>query len=147
MSRRGFFLMTCLLLISLRAGAGNWSGSVGYNNPPGANIGLNFMYLWSNWAFEFGLGNVSSNNNSTSVGGDIGFKYLFRSGVFRPYLQFGAGSGVSVTSSNSGGAGASVGGGFGGAGIFLLGNPIYAYGSYNVGNGSNFYQVGIGYDF
>lgn len=147
MRLHGFFLTTIVLLISMKSFAGNWSGSVAHNNPPGANIGLNFMYLWSNWAFELGIGNAQSSNSSTSVSGDINFKYLFRSGVFRPYLQFGAGSGVSVTTNNNGGAGAGVGGGFAGAGIFLLGNPIYAYGSYNIGNGSNFYQLGIGYDF
>ena len=138
--------MTFSTLISSVARA-DWSGSLAYNNPPGANIGVNFMHLWAKWAFEFGIGNVRANSNTTSVGGDINLKYLFRSGVFRPYLQVGAGSGISVRTESDGSAGASVGGIFAGAGIFLIGNPIYAYGSYNLGNGSNFYQVGIGYNF
>lgn len=125
----------------------DWSMSVGSNNPPGASVGLNIMHLWTNWAFEFGFGQAGSSTNSSntttvSSTGDINFKYLFGSGWFRPYLQGGTGVGVSVGS----GASAGTGSAFGGAGIFMLGQPIYAYLSY-VTTGTGNLQFGVGYRF
>jgi len=124
----------------------NWSVNLGYNNPPGAAIGANFCYFWTNWAFEAGLGSVNSTStnsgNSTttvSVGGDVNFKYLFGSGLFRPYLQGGAGVGIGAGN----GVGAGIGGGFAGAGFFLKGSDLYAYFSYNLGGGG-FLQGGLG---
>lgn len=142
----------CLILVLMSgltsiANANDWSMNVGVSNPPGASLGLNFMYLWTNWAFEFGIGQVGSstnNSNTTTVStsGDLNFKYLFRSGWFRPYLQAGSGVGLSVGS----GASAGTGSAFGGVGIFALGQPIYAYISYLFGN-TNGPQFGIGYRF
>ena len=150
-------ILIAIILMSTQqnAHANNWSASVGYNNPPGANVGLNFMYLWTNWAFELGIGSVqqtTTNTNgqdskTTSVLGDANFKYLFSSGVFRPYLQGGMGSSVSVTNASGVSASAGLGGSFFGGGIFLLGNPIYAYASYNVGGSTSFTQIGIGCSF
>lgn len=154
-----FFVVSLLILVlnPLEAFAG-WSASLGYNNPPGATYGLNFMYLWTNWAFEAGIGGVQQTSTNsggqeaktTSTLGDINLKYLFSSGVFRPYLQGGMGSSVSVTNASGVSAAAGVGGGYVGGGIFLLGNPIYVYGSINTGlssGNSSFVQFGVGYDF
>ncbi len=139
---------------SQQAMAAGWSWSLGYNNPPGATVGLNFMHLWSNWAFEVGIGAVqvkdenSTTNNEDAktlqVAGDVDLKYLFGSGWFRPYLQGGMGAGIGVKSGDETSAGAGIGGGYFGGGIFMIGNPFYLYASYN---SPSFAQVGIGFGF
>ena len=140
-------LLILSMVIYSQLSFADWSMSVASNNPPGASVGLNFMYLWTNWAFEFGFGQAnsstsSSNTTTVSSSGDINFKYLFGSGWFRPYLQGGTGVGVSVGSGASAGTGST----FGGAGIFMLGQPIYAYLSY-VTTGTANMQFGVGYRF
>jgi hypothetical protein len=160
-------LISFLSLLASPAQAG-WSWGLGYHNPPGATLGVNFMHLWNNWAFEAGLGYLGSSETSTQnsqqsgagtttnsdlyAGGDINLKYLFASGFFRPYLQGGMGSAVSLGNSNNSknnsnntGANASLNGGFAGAGIFLLGSEFYVYLSYlTSGNGT--FQFGLGFN-
>lgn len=141
-------LLLTLLPISSYATSG-WSVSLGYNNPPGAQIGANFMYEWTQWAFELGVGNVQTNTtdssgnktNQVTIAGDIDFKYLMSSGGFRPYFQVGTGYGVST--------GIGIGGSaYGGVGFFGMGSKWYGYGSYNFasGGGGGFFQAGIGMD-
>jgi len=143
------------------AGSG-WNWGVGYHNPPNATIGLNFMHLWSQWAFEAGIGYVNStesNNNSSSstsstgsktnninvsVAGDINLKYLFGSGNFRPYIQGGTYVGVGAQTGNSSGASASLSSGFAGLGFFIMGSSVDFYLSYvTSGNGS----LQLGFNF
>lgn len=134
-----------------------WSLGPGYHNPPDATAGLNFMYLWTNWAVELGIGYIGSNeqdntnsNGSSSttttytVGGDFNLKYLFSSGTFRPYLQGGVGTGVSTSNNGAVGAGVDVTHPFGGGGFYLFGNSFYFYASYIFLNASEF-QVGLGF--
>lgn len=136
--------------------ARGWSWGVGYHNPPNATIGLNFMHLWNQWAFEFGLGyinstekessNSSSNSNDVnlSVAGDLNLKYLFGSGRFRPYVQGGTYAGVAAQTGNSSGANASLSSGFAGAGFFILGSSFDFYISYvTAGKGS----LQLGFNF
>jgi hypothetical protein len=143
------------------AGSSGWSWGVGYHNPPNATIGLNFMHLWSNWAFELGVGYInsteSSSNNSSNdtsnsenktvnlaVAGDMNLKYLFSSGTFRPYLQGGTYVGAAAAAGDQSGASASVGGGFAGAGFFIMGSSVDFYVSYiTAGNGS--FQFGFNF--
>lgn len=83
-----------------------------------------------------------------AVGGDLGLKYLFGSGVFRPYLEAGVGLGVGATTGSNGGVGAGTGGGFFGGGIFLKGNPFYFYVGYlAAGTGGGDINLGLGFDF
>jgi hypothetical protein len=150
------FIFGCLLTPAAHAGSG-WSWGIGYHNPPNATLGLNFMHLWSNWAFELGLGYVnstetnstnSSNQSSStsnvnlSVAGDINLKYLFSSGGFRPYLQGGTYAGVGARAGDSSGASASVGGGFVGAGFFIMGSSVDFYLSF-ITAGSGSVQLGL----
>lgn len=129
----------------------DWGFSLGYNNPPGASVGANFTYFWSQWAFEFGIGSVNTSStddegnrtNRIGFGGDLNLKYLFRQGVFRPYLQAGLGAGVGAGNS---GVSAGANGAFGGAGLFLKGSDVFGYLSYNVGSG-RFVQAGLGFMF
>lgn len=140
---------------SLPAQAG-WSWNIGYHNPPGSLIGVNFMYLWTNWAVELGVGSIdsrtTSNNNDEetsqlSVAGDINVKYLFGSRWFRPYLQAGVGLGTSASAGSDTGVSASTGSGFFGAGIMLKGNPFYFYFGANALSRSTEFNLGIGFDF
>lgn len=151
------FVFVIALCASTPASAG-WSWNLGYHNPPTSTLGINFMHLWSNWAFEIGVGsldskksnsdttNSSSENtsNTVSVGGDMNLKYLFSSGWFRPYLQGGVMMG---TAANSSGAGVGTGSGFFGGGLLLKGNPFYFYIGANVIGGSTDAHAGLGFDF
>lgn len=135
--------------------------NIGYHNPPGATVGLNFMHLWTKWAFEFGIGSVSSKDSEDwnskedkdqgktttySVGGDLNLKYLFGSGGLRPYLQGGVGAAVSTTDEGSTSAGTSVSRPFGGVGFFAMGSGVYCYASWLFMNASTI-QAGIGINF
>jgi hypothetical protein len=160
--------MRLLLIVSILLFSGvakaDWSWGLGYHNPPGATVGVNFMHLWRNWALELGVGYIGSNeyaNNKANdnknnpaasdsdrvtytVAGDVNLKYLFSSGFVRPYLQGGVGTYVSTTSSGAIGAGASLSHPFGGAGLFFMGRSMYLYVSYLFINQSTF-QAGIGF--
>ena len=143
----------------------NWTLNLGYHNPPGATVGVNFLYLSSGWAFEIGIGWVdadatddedddstnSSDDDEDSVtvraSGGLNFKYFLSGGGLRPYLQIGVGAGVGAKAGDDSGVGAGVGGGYGGLGILAGGRDLYVYGSYNIGSGSNgFLQAGFGFD-
>nr|HPI41493.1 hypothetical protein [Pseudobdellovibrionaceae bacterium] len=134
-----------------------WSWNLGYNNPPGAQVGLNFMHLWSQWAFEVGIGGVSQSQGvsattgeetkSTSVLGDLNLKYLFSSGTFRPYLQVGTGTAASIVSHSGTSVSAGVGGIYYGGGLFLMSSSFYVYLSLNSGGGSSYSQAGLGFNF
>lgn len=149
----GVLCLTTIFSLKAEARGGGWSWNLGYNNPPGALVGLNFLYLGDNFGFEIGIGNVDSDESNSSINGAASLKYLFRSGkTFRPYIQGGTRTGVSVNSNDDDtSAGASLGGGgYYGAGFFLVGNPMYFYASYNKDGGKGdgtFAQAGIGFDF
>lgn len=140
---------------SFAMASSGWSWGVGYHNPPNATIGLNFMHLWSNWAFELGIGYVNSTESSNSsdskskdvnlaLAGDLNLKYLFGSGAFRPYLQGGTYAGLAAQSGKSSGASASLNNGFAGAGFFIMTSSFDFYISYvTAGNGS----LQLGFNF
>jgi hypothetical protein len=145
-------LAFAFFVLSNSAAQAHWSFNVGYNNPPGALVGGNFLNFWTNFALELGVGWITGNNkNGTStagVSGDGNLKYLFRAGKeLRPYFQGGFGL-ESVTSvGNNTGVGLGTGGGFGGGGLFLQGHEVYAYGSYNISSSGPFWQGGLGFMF
>lgn len=154
-------LLSVLMLLpsSIALASAGWSWGIGYHNPPNATIGLNFMHLWSNWAFELGIGyinstesNNSSDSNSDSnsknvnlaLAGDLNLKYLFGSGTFRPYLQGGTYAGMAAQTGKSSGASASLNNGFAGAGFFIMTSSFDFYISYvTAGNGS----LQLGFNF
>ena len=149
------FGVLMLLPSSFALASSGWSWGVGYHNPPNATIGLNFMHLWSNWAFEVGIGYINSTDNENSsdsdsknlnlsLAGDINLKYLFGSGAFRPYLQGGTYAGMAAKAGNSSGASASLNNGFAGAGFFIMSSSFDFYISYvTAGNGS----LQLGFNF
>ncbi|WP_234996138.1 hypothetical protein [Pseudobacteriovorax antillogorgiicola] len=146
----------------------NWTLNLGYHNPPGATVGVNFLYFSSDWAFEVGIGwvdadaetddedddaaDTSDDDDEDSVSvrasGALNFKYFLGSGGFRPYLQIGVGAGIGAKAGDDdSGVGAGVGGGYGGLGIMAGSPSFYGYASYNIGRGSDgFIQLGFGFD-
>lgn len=149
-------LVFLFVLALSQSASARWSWSLGYNNPPGSQLGLNFMNLWSNWAFEVGIGGIQQSTGtdsggnetkSTSVLGDVNFKYLGGSGTVRPYLEFGAGSGATVTTASGGNLSAGVGGLFGGTGLYAMGTTLNFYLGIVTGGGNGSLQFGIGTNF
>jgi hypothetical protein len=157
-----------IALFSSQVALANWSWGIGYHNPPSSTLGVNFMHLWSNWAFEAGLGylgssessnkNTGTNNTGTTTqsqffaGGDVNLKYLFSSGFFRPFLQIGSGTSISLgntsnndNNSNNTGAKAALNGNFAGAGFMLMGSEFYFYVSYLTSNNGSA-QIGVGFN-
>jgi len=161
--KKTFLIATAMILIPLSSQAKEgWSFNVGYQNPPGALVGVNFMRFWTHWAIELGIGwinlnsssrtsdpkNGTNGSSSVAVAGDANLKYLFLNGDLRPYIQGGF-SVASVTSvGDNTGVAAGVGGGFFGGGLFLSGQKVFAYGSINSAGGLNtFFQAGLGFYF
>jgi hypothetical protein len=150
MRKKNFLLtLTFLALSTQSAFAGGWNASVGYHNPPSSTLGVNAMYLWTNWAFEAGLGNITTsstnngnNTNSTALGGDVNFKYLFGAGFFRPFVHAGVGVGVGAGSDT--GLSAGTGGAFLGGGAFLMGRKFYGYGGANLYSKTSELFLGLG---
>ncbi len=137
--------------------AGGWSVNLGYHNPPGSLIGLNFLHAWSNWAFEAGIGGVEQSKGTdsngtetktTSILGALNVKYLFNGQTIRPYVQVGVGSSASITTNSGATASAGSNGGYFGGGIFVIGSPLYLYLSLNSSGGTGaFFQGGLGFNF
>lgn len=155
-------IFAAVLLFAIPGKASNdWSLNIGYHNPPGADVGANFLYQWTNWAFEIGIGSISvddsSTNNNTSnnrtsagVGGDLNLKYMFGNRGFRPYLQVGAlvGTAASVGENDNSGASASTGSAFAGLGLLAeVGRSAYIYLGGNAFNRrSSEFFLGVGFD-
>lgn len=155
MKKHRCFLLLCLLLLASRAEA-RWSWSLGYNNPPGSTLGVNFMHQWSRWAFELGVGGIQQRKGldaageetrTTSVLGDMGFKYLTGSGSVRPYLEFGAGSAATVQTTTGADLSAGVGGLFGGVGLYAQGGSLNFYLGIISGGGNGAMTFGLGGSF
>ncbi|MEY4066631.1 MAG: hypothetical protein RIR26_2839, partial [Pseudomonadota bacterium] len=49
-------LCTASIATAHAAHAGSWGMLLGYNNPAGSRVGLNFLYQDAPWGFEFGFG-------------------------------------------------------------------------------------------
>ncbi|RME14781.1 MAG: hypothetical protein D6797_08065 [Bdellovibrio sp.] len=142
--------MMAILLLGSQGICGGWSVNMGYHNPHTSTIGVNFMHVWDPYVVEAGLGYIRLSSSSDDIsginlGGGVNGKYLFRSGLFRPYLQagFGMSSGVSGD-----GAGFGVSGFFLGGGLLVMDSSFYIYSSYNLseGYGSGFLQFGVGFN-
>lgn len=156
MKKFALWILISLAAVCYRASAEGWSFNIGYHNPPGATAGLNFMRLWTNWAFELGVGYIGkseswnekdgTHDSYYSVGGDLNMKYLFRQGFFRPYLQGGFGVGVSTSGKGDVSAGASITHPFGGAGLMFMGSSAYFYIGYLFLNAGE-PQAGLGFNF
>jgi len=135
----------------------NWTANVGYQNPAGSTLGLNFLYFGQSWAFEWGIGWIDlkskdnedddeSDKTTLEVAGDIDLKYLFGGRSLRPYLQAGFGYGAGAAFGDSSRAGVATGSGFGGIGVITADPGFYGYASYNLTRSGSFIQAGLGVD-
>lgn len=171
---RKFFAALCAAWLLAPPCRADWSWNLGHQNPPGATVGLNFLYEGSKWDFETGIGWIDAkaeadddksteddqktdeekkeeekkNRASISAAGDVNLKYLLASGgAIRPYIQGGFGVGVGVAAGHNSGAGAGTGAPFGGLGIFIGRRPLYVYLGAAAGTSLDpFLQGGLGFD-
>ena len=112
------------------AQAGQWGLSIAYNNPAGADIGGNFTYFGSQFAFEIGVGSVGASGNestkSAGLAGDIDVKMMFSS-KWRPYIEAGLGMGLGGAVGKGGGFRIGAGSPFVGVGLLYDGSPMFCY--------------------
>ncbi|MFW7380897.1 MAG: hypothetical protein ACOH5I_18925 [Oligoflexus sp.] len=173
LGRLRFIPGLCLVLFTMLMSApclANWTFNLGYHNPPGSKVGVNFLYWSQPLMFEIGIGwidvdsldnedtNEAGNNDATTeeestdlrvaVAGALNVKYMLTSGGVRPYLQLGVGAGSYVQAGDDTDLGAGIGGLYGGLGLMAGSPQFYAYASYNIHGNSNhnFAQFGIGFD-
>ncbi len=68
---------------------------LGYNNPAGSRVGLNFLYQGAPFGFEVGVGDVEETKTDSGakkgmvVWGDVDIKYYPSTGLWRPFLEGG----------------------------------------------------------
>ena len=153
-------VLALIFLLPASPSLANWSLNIGYHNPPQAGLGVNFLYDWTQFALELGIGNIRTdanfNNDSKTqgdngvglgFGGDINGKFLFMQGPVRPYLQLGTLLGTYGSVGRSSGLGLGSGGIFFGGGLWIgQTSSIHGYLSYNLINSSSFLQAGLGFD-
>ena len=148
---------TVLFLLPASLAHADWTLNIGWHNPPGSTLGVNFLYLGQAWGFEAGIGAVNlaaegtaaqddRDNAHLSISGALNVKYFFGSGGVRPYAQVGFGAGIGATVGDDAGAGGGVGGPFAGLGIFGDAGKWYVYAAYNVWqNSGGSPQAGVGF--
>ena len=151
-------LLIYLALFSEKSMA-NWSLNIGYQNPGITEYGANFLYEWSSFGFEVGLGRFGSSLNidndekdtdddnlKVGLGGDLDFKVFFQKAPVRPYLQLGSFFGTSGSIGDNSGINLGLGSTFFGGGLFFGKTSFYGYVSYNIVNSFDFLQAGLGFD-
>ncbi len=140
-------LIIAALTLPYNSSLADWSANLGANNPFTSNLGVNFMYMWPSWAVEAGLGYISGvdrgdDTSGINLGGGVNGKYLYRQGLFIPYIQVGIGLSSGVTGE---GAGRGSDGLLFGFGMFVWATEFHIYASYNLVNGEGLAQFGIGF--
>ena len=141
------------------AKAGDWGLTVAYNNPAGANIGANLLFLGQVFAFEVGVGGVGGDTDdgdgngdkdtaSGGLWGDIDLKILFGK-TWRPYLEAGFGMALGAGVGSGSGFQAGAGSPFAGGGLMYVGSPLlfYVAGDYKFQSKDMFPVVGVGVKF
>ena len=143
-----------------QAALANWTLNLGYHNPQGSRLGLNFLYWGSQWNFELGIGwldavvddgtaNSDSNRNiQTEIIGEFDIKYRFTTGGFAPYMQAGIGAYSGVAVGEQSGAFLNVGEPFLGLGLMLGQAQFHGYvaADYFLQSRLSQWQCGIGFD-
>lgn len=140
-------IVALFLLLATPSAFGQWSANLGIKNPFTSDLGVNFLHVWPRWAVEVGLGTISvddqaDDTSGINLGGGVNGKFMFKEGLFRPYVQAGLGLSSGVTGR---GAGLGSDGILFGFGLFVWATEFYIYGSYNAVNGQGFFQMGIGF--
>ncbi|MEN9528404.1 MAG: hypothetical protein RI932_277 [Pseudomonadota bacterium] len=112
---------------SAQAWAGSWGMLLGYNNPAGSKLGLNFLYQGAPFGFEVGVGDVDETKTASGekkgavIWGDVDIKYYPSVGLWRPFLEGGLTYSVGIAGSERGLAAGSP---FAGGGILYSGSTV-----------------------
>jgi hypothetical protein len=140
---------SAICLIPHPAEAGSWGTLLGYNNPAGSKVGLNFLYQGATWGFEFGFGGlaaVSDSDESTSAitWGDLDLKYYFASSLWRPYFEGGMAYSIAAGGAGNGFAAGSP---FVGLGVLYSGSRILfnVSGDYKINSRYIYPSAGLGF--
>jgi hypothetical protein len=125
----GVFSVLILASPSVVLGS-SWGASAGYNNPAGASLGVNILYLGKPFGIEFGVGGVGADSQeksgTTGLWGDVDLK-LFFADKWRPFVEAGFGMQIGLKAGEGSGAGASAGEPFLGGGVLYQGSTLYGY--------------------
>jgi hypothetical protein len=143
----GLFLST---FTTFQAQAGSWGALVGYNNPAGSRVGLNFLYQGAPWGFEFGVGGLATTTDSSGekssavTWGDIDIKYYPSTGLWRPFLEGGM---AFALGAGSAGSGLSAGSPFAGGGLLYSGGTFLFHigGDYKINERVAYPSAGFGF--
>jgi hypothetical protein len=137
-------------VIPSAASASPWGILLGYNNPAGSNLGLNFLYQsGGSWGFEFGVGGLyssaSDTNKSLSTWGDIDVKWFPSGGLWKGYLE--GGLSVSLGTSSATGSGLAAGSPFVGGGIMHSGQSLIFHltADYKINSRTVYPSAGLGF--
>ena len=149
------YLMAIIVLLGANNAFANWTMNVGYQNPPGAKIGVNFLY-WgsSDFLYELGVGGVAADVDTNEdnevtdsdlwVSGGANIKYLFMNSDIAPYVEGGFHTGLHLDFDD----GINMGAGnlYGGLGMILGKADFYFYlGAFT--HGESFAgKLGLGWD-
>jgi len=141
----------CAMSTPDAARAGSWGVLLGYNNPAGSRLGLNFLYQGSTWGFEMGAGGLAAvsdadSDSSAVIWGDLDLKYYFASSLWRPYFE----GGMAYTVAAGGaGSGFAAGSPFVGLGVLYSGSKILftVAGDYKINSGAFYPSAGLGFRF
>ncbi|MDD9950048.1 MAG: hypothetical protein OXT67_00640 [Zetaproteobacteria bacterium] len=131
--------------------------NLGYHNPIFSKYGINLLFMSDNLGLEIGLGGVDGKidvDDSTESAeedsgsrlnmiGSINGKYYLGSGKARIYLQLGMG--LAAGAEDGEGSYAAGNTAYFGGGLWLGGEDLYFYGSYNTTGPHTFTQAGIGF--
>ncbi len=141
-------LLSTLLLPSA-ALAGPWGVLLGYNNPAGSNLGLNFLYQSGGpWGFEFGVGGLygksTENAKSVSTWGDVDVKWFPTAGPWKGYLEGGLAFSLGTGTE---GSGLSAGGPFVGGGLMYSGSSVlfHVTADYKINSRGIYPSAGLGF--
>jgi len=141
-------LLSTLLLPSV-AHAGPWGLLLGYNNPAGSNLGLNFLYQSGGpWGFEFGVGGLygqsTENVKSISTWGDVDVKWFPTAGPWKGYLEGGLAFSLGTGSE---GSGVSAGSPFVGGGLMYSGSSVlfHVTADYKINSRGIYPSAGLGF--
>ncbi|MFZ9520677.1 MAG: hypothetical protein ACO3A4_09385 [Silvanigrellaceae bacterium] len=146
-----FTALGSTILPSHSAHAGQWGMLLGFNNPAGSNVGLNFLYQSAgSLGFELGIGGLygKSNTDGTDVAtwGDFDVKWFPGAGPWKGFLEGGMSFGLGTGSS---GSGLSAGSPFVGAGMLYSGATMlfHVTADYKINSRTAYPALGIGFKF
>lgn len=148
-------LLLAFSLLLTNAAHANWTMNIGYNNPPGSTVGLNFLYWGSSgFVYELGIGGLAADIDTNEenevtdsdlwIGGAANIKYLFTNSNIAPYLEGGFHTGLHIDFDD--GVDAGAGNLFGGLGL-MMGKPNFYFYLGTFTHGENFWaKLGLGWD-